>query len=177
VLIACSDNLKGLTQAIKAIFPDTVTQLCIVHQIRNSLRYVPYKNRKEVAKDLRAIYEAPNEQQALKGAVAFEDRWGEKYPYICRSWRDNWENLVPFLDYPLEIRKLIYTTNIIENLNRCVRKFTKNKTMFPDDNAVTKAVYLAVQNVSRVWTRQINNWPTIASQFLILYPHRCNIII
>jgi transposase-like protein len=177
ILIACSDNLKGLTRAVKAVFPDTVTQLCIVHQIRNSLRYVPAKNRKEVAKDLRAIYEASNEDQALKGAVAFEDKWAARYPYICKSWKDNWDNLAPFLNYPLEIRKLIYTTNIIENLNRCVRKFTKNKSMFPDDRSVIKAVYLAVQNVSKVWTRQIPAWPTIASQFLILYPDRCRISI
>ena len=175
VLIACSDNLKGLASAIKAIFPGTVTQLCVVHQIRNSLRYVPAKNRKEVAADLRMIYEAANEQQALSGAVAFEDKWGSQYPYICKSWRDNWDNLTAFLNYPMEIRKLIYTTNIIENLNRSVRKFTKNKTMFPDDSSVTKAVYLAVQCASRAWTKQIHLWPTIASQFLILYPDRCQI--
>lgn len=176
VLIACSDNLSGLTQAIKAVFPDTVTQLCIVHQIRNSLKKVPYKNRREVAKDLRMIYEAADEQQARDGFVFFESKWGSVYPYICTSWKNNWDNLVPFLSYPMEIRKLIYTTNMIENLNRNVRKFTKNKTMFPDDAAVTKAVYLAIQHVSKLWTNAMHKWPQIASQFLILYPTRCQII-
>lgn len=176
ILIACSDNLKGLTQAIKAIFPNTVTQLCVVHQIRNSLKKVPYKNRPEVAKDLKAIYEASNEQQAAQAFVSFETKWAKTYPYICTSWKNNWDNLIPFLQYPMEIRKLIYTTNIIENLNRNVRKFTKNKTMFPDDNAVIKAVYLSIQNVSKIWTKNINNWPSVASQFLIIYPDRCQII-
>jgi putative transposase len=176
ILIACSDNLKGLTQAIKAIFPDAVTQLCIVHQIRNSLKRVPYKNRPEVAKDLKNIYEAIDEQRASQAFLGFELKWGKTYPYICTSWKNNWENLTHFLQYPLEIRKLMYTTNMIENLNRNVRKFTKNKTMFPDDNSVIKAVYLAVQHVSKLWTKQINNWSVIASQFLILYSERCKTI-
>jgi transposase-like protein len=176
ILIACSDNLKGLTQAIKAIFPDAVTQLCIVHQIRNSLKRVPYKTRKEVAKDLKNIYEAIDEQKASQAFLGFELKWGKTYPYICTSWKNNWDNLTHFLQYPLEIRKLMYTTNMIENLNRNVRKFTKNKTMFPDDSAVIKAVYLAVQHVSKLWTKSITNWSIIASQFLILYPDRCQII-
>ena len=176
ILIACSDNLKGLTQAIQAIFPGTVTQLCIVHQIRNSLKKVPYKNRREVAKDLKNIYGAPNEQAAAQAFLGFEVKWGRAYPYICTSWKNNWDNLVPFLQYPMEVRKLIYTTNMIENLNRNVRKFTKNKTMFPDDDAVIKAVYLAIQNVSKKWTVVMKNWSIVASQFLILYPDRCQII-
>jgi transposase-like protein len=176
ILIACSDNLKGLTQAIKAIFPDAVTQLCIVHQIRNSLKRVPYKSRREVAKDLKNIYEAIDEQKASQAFLGFELKWGKIYPYICTSWKNNWDNLTHFLQYPLEIRKLMYTTNMIENLNRNVRKFTKNKTMFPDDNSVIKAVYLAVQHVSKLWTQKIHNWSIIASQFLILYPERCKII-
>lgn len=176
ILIACSDNLKGLTQAIKAIFPETVTQLCIVHQIRNSLKRVPYKTRREVAKDLRNVYEAKDESSAAQAFIAFESKWATTYPYICISWKNNWDNLTHFLGYPLEIRKLIYTTNMIENLNRNVRKFTKNRTMFPDDGSVIKAVYLAVQHVSNLWTKHINNWSVIASQFLILYPTRCQII-
>lgn len=176
IIIACSDNLKGLTEAIKAIFPETVTQLCIVHQIRNSLKKVPYKDRKEVAKDLKIIYDAPNEDAAAQAFFGFEVKWGKTYPYICTSWKNNWDNLTPFLQYPMEIRKLIYTTNMIENLNRNVRKFTKNKTMFPDDHAVMKAVYLAIQNVSKIWMKTIHNWIGIANQFLILYPNRCKII-
>jgi|ERR1022692_2521421 transposase-like protein len=175
ILIACSDNLKGLTQAIKAAFPDTVTQLCIVHQIRNSLRYVPYKDKRAFIKDLRTIYEAINLEHAQSAFITFEQKWKDKYPYVCRSWKNNWENLTPYFNYPAEIRKLIYTTNMIENLNRNVRKFTKNKTMFPDDNAVIKAVYLCVQHVSKLWSRTISNWPIIANQFLILYPDTCNI--
>lgn len=177
ILIACSDNLKGLAAAIKAIFPQTTTQLCIVHQIRNSMRYVPYKERKQFSKDLRTIYEAINLEQAETAFIAFEQKWKDKYPYVCRSWKNNWENLTQYFFYPLEIRKLMYTTNMIENLNRNVRKFTKNKTMFPDDRAVMKAVYLAVQHVSKLWTKQINNWPTIAGQFLLLHPDRCQIFI
>jgi transposase-like protein len=177
ILIACSDNLKGLTAAIKAIFPQTITQLCIVHQIRNSLRYVPYKERKLFSKDLRTIYEAINLQQAESAFIEFEQKWKDKYPYVCRSWKNNWDDLTQYFVYPVEIRKLIYTTNMIENLNRNVRKFTKNKTMFPDDKSVIKAVYLAVQHVSKLWTQRINNWPIIAQQFLILHPDRCQLFI
>lgn len=176
IIIACSDNLSGLTQAIQAIFPKTVTQLCIVHPIRNSLKKVPYKNRSEVAKDLKNIYEATNEETAAQAFFGFEVKWGKTYPYICTSWKNNWDNLIPFLQYPMEIRKLIYTTNMIENLNRNVRKFTKNKTMFPTDDAVIKAVYLAIQNISKIWMQTIPNWISIANQFLILYPTRCKII-
>ena len=175
ILIACSDNLKGLTSAIKAAFPDTVTQLCIVHQIRNSLRYVPTKDKRAFTKDLRTIYEAINLVQAADAFIIFEQKWKDKYPYVCRSWKNNWDELTPYFNYPLEIRRLIYTTNMIENLNRNVRKFTKNKTMFPDDKAVIKAVYLAVQHVSKLWSRTIPNWPIIANQFLILHPKSCNI--
>lgn len=177
IIIACSDNLKGLSAAIKAIFPQTVTQLCIVHQIRNSMRYVPYKERREFSKDLRTIYEAINLEQAETAFIDFEQKWKDKYPHVCRSWKNNWENLTQYFFYPLEIRKLMYTTNMIENLNRNVRKFTKNKTMFPDDKAVIKAVYLAVQHVSKLWTQQIKNWPTIAHQFLLLHNDRCQLSI
>lgn len=176
ILIACSDNLKGLSQAIKALFPEAVTQLCIVHQIRNSLRYVPYKERKIFTRDLKTVYAAINLEQAQQAFVQFEEKWANKYPYVCRSWKNNWDNLTAFYAYPPEIRKMMYTTNLIENLNRNVRKFTKNKTMFPDDRAVIKAVYLAVQHVSKLWTQRINNWPIIASQFLLLHPDRCNIL-
>lgn len=176
ILIACSDNLKGLTQAIKAIFPHAVTQLCIVHQIRNSLRYVPQKEKQEFTKDLRAIYKAVNLQEAEKGFIAFEEKWKEKYPHVCRSWKNNWNELTHYFNYPMEIRKIMYTTNMIENVNKNVRKFTKTKTMFPDDSAVIKSVYLALQHMTKKWTRKaVEGWPVIASQFLILYPDRCNI--
>ena len=175
IIITCSDNLKGLTQAIKAVFPHTVTQLCIVHQIRNSFRYVPAKDRREFSRDLRTIYEAINLEKSQNAFIEFEQKWRDTYPYVCRSWKNNWEELTCYFNYPMEIRKLMYTTNMIENVNRNVRKFTKNKTMFPDDQSVIKAVYLAMQHMSKLWTNTIQNWPAIASQFLILHPDRCNI--
>jgi len=175
IIITCSDNLKGLTQAIKAVFPHTVTQLCVVHQIRNSFRYVPVKDRREFSRDLKTIYEAINLEKSQNAFIEFEQKWRDRYPYVCRSWKNNWEELTCYFNYPMEIRKLMYTTNMIENVNRNVRKFTKNRTMFPDDQSVIKAVYLAMQHMSKLWTHTINNWPAIASQFLILYPDRCNI--
>jgi putative transposase len=175
IIIACSDNLKGLTQAIKATFPNAVTQLCIVHQIRNSLRYISYKDKKVLSRDLREIYQAVNIEQAQQAFIAFEEKWKDKYPHVCRSWKNNWDDLTPYFNFPAEIRKLMYTTNIIENLNRNVRKFTKNKTMFPDNDAVFKAVFLAVQHMSKRWTLAVKSWNVIANQFLILYADRCNI--
>ncbi len=175
ILIACTDNLKGLTQAIRAVFPETITQLCIIHQIRNTIRFVPHKNRGEFAKDMRQIYEAINLEDAQNAFALFEKKWASAYPYSVKSWAANWTELVAFLAFPLEIRKIIYTTNTIENLNRLIRKYTSNKTMFPDDNALRKAIFLAVQN-SHINSRQrIHNWSLIANQFLILYPERVNL--
>jgi transposase-like protein len=175
ILIACTDNLKGLTQAIKATFPDAISQLCIVHQIRNSIRFVPYKHRREFARSMKKIYEAINIEDAELAFTEFEKQWGAKYPYSVKSWAANWTELVGFLTFPLEIRKIIYTTNIIENLNRQIRKYTSSKTMFPDDNAVKKAVYLAIQSSYIRSQQRINNWTIIANQFLILYPDRVKI--
>jgi transposase-like protein len=175
ILIACTDNLKGLTQAIKAVFPESISQLCIVHQIRNSIRFVPYKHKTEFVRSMRKIYEAINLEDAEIAFTEFEKQWGQKYPYSVKSWATNWTELVGFLTFPLEIRKIIYTTNIIENLNRQIRKYTSNKTMFPDDNAVKKAVYLAIQNSFIRSQQRISNWTIIANQFLILYPDRVKI--
>lgn len=175
ILIACSDNLKGLTQAIKAIFPETVTQLCIVHQIRNTMNYIGTKDKKAFMKDLRLVYQARNLETAQEAFVELETKWGEKYPYAIKSWIANWENLTAYFEYPLEIRRIIYTTNVIENLNRNIRKFTKNKLMFPDDQAMKKAVYLAIQQASVAWSTKVQHWPLIANQFLVLYPERVRI--
>jgi len=175
ILIACTDNLKGLSQAIKAVFPQTVTQLCIVHQIRNSFKYVSYKNRRDLMKDLRAVYAAVNLDQAQKAMNNFQLKWENKYPHVVKSWINNWDELTAFFDFPKEIRTIIYTTNVIENLNRNIRKFTKNKVMFPDDDAVIKAVYLAIQNLTRIWNQTIKEWPLIANQFIIKFPDRCKI--
>ncbi len=175
MLIACTDNLKGLQQAIKALFPEAVTQLCIVHQIRNSLRYIPYKNKREFMHDLKAIYTAINLESAQQAMKNLEDKWSDRFPYVIKSWYNNWDDLTAYFNFPKEIRRLMYTTNIIESLNSLVRKFTRNKTMFPDDSAVKKAVYLALQQASKRWTQAITNWFLIANQFTILYPNRCKI--
>ena len=174
ILIACSDNLKGLTQAIKAIFPETVTQLCIVHQIRNTMRYIASKDKRSFMADLKKVYEAMNEEQAQEYFTLLESKWGQKYPYAIKSWIANWDELTSFLKYPKELRRIIYTTNIIENLNRNIRKFTKNKTMFPDDDALRKSIYLALKEATYSWRMTITDWALIANQLTILFPDRCN---
>jgi transposase-like protein len=177
ILIACTDNLKGLTQAIKASFPEVVSQLCIVHQIRNSLRFVTYKDKREFMADLKAIYATINIESAQEAMNKLESKWNQKYPHVIKSWLKNWDELTAYFNFPKEIRTIMYTTNIIESLNSLVRKFTRNKTMFPDDNALKKAVYLAIQQASKKWTNPIRNWPLIANQFTILYQDRAKIFI
>lgn len=175
IFIACTDNLSGFTQAIKAAFALALTQLCIVHQIRNSCKFVPWAERREFAGDLKEIYTAVNEQAAAGALDRFEAKWGKKYAYAIRSWRSNWAELVVFLDFPPEIRHIIYTTNIIESLNSGVRKFTKTKTIFPHDDAALKVVYMAVENIERKWTMPIKNWGLILQQFLIIFGDRCRL--
>jgi len=175
ILIACTDNLTGFTTAIKAVFPETVTQLCIVHQIRNSCKFVSWKERKEFATDLRQVYGAVNVESAAAGLDGFEQKWGIKYGYAVQSWRNNWENLVPYFDFPAEIRKIIYTTNIIESLNSGVRKYTKTKTIFPHDDAALKVVYMAVAKVEKKWTMPIRDWGIMLQQFLIIFGERCRL--
>jgi transposase-like protein len=175
IIIACTDNLKGLTQAIKAVFPQTLTQLCIIHQIRNAIRFVPFKNRREFIADMKKIYQAINREDALEAIDQLNLKWADKYPYSVKSWVQNQDELTLFLNFPLEIRTIIYTTNIIENLNRNIRRTTSNKTMFPSDEAVIKAVYLSIQNVQIKSSTQIKNWPLIANQFNLLYKDRIKI--
>lgn len=175
ILIACTDNLTGFTQAIKGVFPNTVTQLCIVHQIRNSCKYVVWKDRKEFCADLKEIYAAANIEMAEKALFAMDLKWGTKYKYAIQSWQNNWENLTQYFNYPLEIRKIIYTTNTIENLNRGIRKYTKTKVQFTDDNAVQKAVFLAIMNIEKKWCMPIQNWGIILHQFLTIFENRCKI--
>lgn len=172
IIIACCDNLKGLTQAIKATFPETVTQLCVVHQIRNAIKFIPRKDRGEFIKDMKPIYNAINLEDAEIAVKELDDKWGKKYPYSIKSWYSNWAELTVFIGYPMEIRKIIYTTNIIENLNRQIRKFTANKTMFPTDEAVKKSIYLAILNSELNKMQKIANWSLIQNQFLLLYPDR-----
>ena len=175
ILIACTDNLTGFTQAIKGAFPQTVTQLCVVHQIRNSCKYVVWKDRKEFCADLKDIYAANNLDTAEKALLAMDLKWGAKYKHAIQSWHNNWENLTNYFGYPLEIRKIIYTTNTIENLNRGIRKYTKTKIQFVDDSAAVKAVYLAITNIEKKWNMPIQNWGIILHQFLTIFENRCKL--
>ena len=173
ILIACTDNLKGFTQAIAAVFPDAVTQLCIVHQIRNSCRFVVYKDRKEFCADLKKVYTAINRQSALEELEKFKLKWKGKYKYAITSWEENWDNLSNYFEYPLELRKIIYTTNTIENLNRGIRKYTKTKTQFTNENAASKSIYLSIKNIEAAWANPIPNWGLILNQYLIIFEKRC----
>lgn len=175
ILIACTDNLKGFTDAIKGAFPNATTQLCIVHQIRNSCKYVVYKDRKAFCADLKNIYGAVNRQQAETALEDFDKNWGTKYKHAIGSWRTNWDNLTNYFDFPMEIRKIIYTTNAIENLNRGIRKYTKTKVQFPDEASALKAVYLAITNIESKWSSPLQNWGFILHQFLTIFEHRCRI--
>jgi putative transposase len=172
ILIICVDNLTGFTQAIDACYPKTEVQKCIVHQIRNSIRFVSYKDLKQVTTDLKPIYRASNEAAALVELDLFEKTWGEKYPHIVKSWRDNWHELSTFFKYSPAIRKLIYTTNMIESYNRQLRKVTKGKSIFPSDEALIKMLYLATMDVIRKWTGRVQNWSQMLLQFSIFFPER-----
>jgi transposase-like protein len=145
ILITATDNLNGFTQTIRTVFPQSSTQICVVHQIRNSCRFVVWKDKKEFILDMKDIYAAPTRQAAQAALESFEAKWGSKYGYAIKSWKDNWEELTVFFDFPIEIRQIIYTTNLIENLNGKIRKYTKNKLSFPTDDAVLKSVYLSLR--------------------------------
>jgi putative transposase len=172
MLIVCCDGLKGFPEAIEAVFPNSVVQTCIVHMIRNSLRFVSWKDRKAVARDLRPIYSAPSAEAAEEALAAFEASWDDKYPMISQSWRRNWERVTPFLAFPADIRKVIYTTNAIESLNSQLRKVLKNRGHFPNDDAAIKLLYLALRNASKRWTRPIKNWPRALNQFSVYFEGR-----
>lgn len=175
ILITATDNLNGFTSTIRSVFPQCSTQICVVHQIRNSMRYVVWKDKKEFARDMKEIYAAPSRDAALAALNSFEQKWKAKYPYAVRSWKENWEELTVFFDFPIEIRQIIYTTNLIENLNGKIRKYTKNKLSFPTDDAVLKSVYLALREVSKKWTMPIRNWGIVLNQFLIIFGDRLKI--
>jgi len=168
IYVACVDGLKGFTEVINSIFPDTVVQLCIVHMIRNSTKYVSYKDLKEVTTDLKKIYSATNEEEGSNELEKFTKKWDDKYPVISDIWRRNWSGISPLFAFPEEIRKAIYTTNIIEAANRQIRKITKNKGVFPNDKSIQKIIYLALKNASKKWTMPIKNWPLALNQFEIL---------
>ncbi|AZQ11489.1 IS256 family transposase [Shewanella khirikhana] len=172
ILIAGVDGLKGFPEAIEAIYPQTQNQLCIVHQVRYSLRYVSWKQRKEVAADLRTIYAASTLDEAERALDAFAQKWDHEQPTISRSWRANWERLSVFFDYPPHIRKVIYTTNAIESLNASLRKVTKTRRSFPNDKSVMKVLYLALHQIAKKWTMPIRDWQQAMSQFTILFGDR-----
>lgn len=172
MLITATDNLNGFTNTIRTVFPESSTQICVVHQIRNACRYVVWKDKKAFTADMKPVYDAPNKQAAQAALESFADKWESKYPYAIKSWRENWDELTVFYEFPLEIRKIIYTTNIIENMNGKIRKYTKNKLSFPTDEAVLKSVYLALREISKKWTMPIHNWGIILNQFLTLFEKR-----
>lgn len=175
ILITTADNLNGFTQTIRTVFPQSATQACVVHQIRNSCRYVVWKDKREFTINMKDIYAAPTRQAAQAALQAFESKWGSKYNYAIKSWKDNWEELTVFFDFPIEIRQIIYTTNLIENLNGKIRKYTKNKLSFSTDDAVLKSVYLALREVTKKWTMPIRNLGIVLDQFLTIFENRIKI--
>ena len=172
LLITATDNLNGFTETIRNVFPQATTQICVVHQIRNACRYVVWKDKKEFTQDMKQIYNAPTKSAAEAALDDFAVKWNSKYSYAIKSWRDNWEELTAFFEFPLEIRKIIYTTNLIENLNGKIRKYTKNKLSFPTDDAVMKSAYLATREATKKWTMPIRNWGIILNQFLTIFEER-----
>ena len=167
ILIACVDGLSGFPDAINTAFPDAKIQLCIIHMVRNSMKYVVWKDYKAIASGLKRIYQSPTEEVARSELDSFAQTWDEKYPQISRSWNNHWPNLITFFDYPKDIRKAIYTTNAIESLNSVVRKSVKTRKLFPSDEAAMKVVFLAVQAASKKWTMPIQNWKLAMNRFMI----------
>ncbi len=172
ILITSVDNLRGFTEAISACYPKTEIQKCVIHQIRNSIKYVSYKDLKKITSELKPIYKAPTEQAALEELDQFEQTWGSRYPLMVRSWRNNWDEIATFFKYPPEIRKLIYTTNVIESYHRQLRKVTKGKAMFPTDDALLKMLYLVTMDVLRKWTGRVQNWGQILLQLSVFFEDR-----
>lgn len=172
ILIACVDGLKGFPDAINAVFPKTQVQLCIVHMVRNSVKYVPWKDYKAVTADLKKIYQSVTEEEALLALDQFCDHWDDQYPQISKSWRAHWENLNTLFNYPADIRKVIYTTNAIESLNSVIRKAIKKRKLFPTDDSAKKVIYLAIQNASKKWTMPIRDWKPALNRFMIEFEDR-----
>ncbi len=172
IFIACVDGLKGFPEAIESVFPQTDVQLCIVHLVRHSLNYVGWKQRKEVARELKLIYTAATDGEAEQRLAEFGLKWDAKFPMIAKSWRNNWTRVIPFFAHPPEIRKIIYTTNAIESLNMSLRKVTKARGSFPNDEAVSKLLYLALRNIAKKWTMPVHAWKDALNRFAIIYENR-----
>ena len=172
ILIACIDGLKGFPDAIETIFPKTEIQLCVIHQIRNTLKYIASKDQRAFMQQLKTIYTAPTEEAALEKLTLLEETWGKKYPLALKSWKQNWPNLSTFFKYPQEIRTMIYTTNAVESVHRQFRKVTKARTLFPHDDALKKMLFLAYRDLSKKWVNPIPNWAFVISQFSIIFDDR-----
>lgn len=172
ILIACMDGLKGLPDAIKVVFPQVNIQTCIIHQIRNSIKYIASKDAKAFIKDLKCVYKAPTEEIALAELERVDSVWGDKYSIVIQSWRNNWDNLSTYFDFPTEIRRIIYTTNALEGFNRQLRKFTKTKTMFPTDDSLRKSLYLATEQIMKKWTSPVQHWSSTLAQLTIMFEGR-----
>ena len=172
ILIACVDGLKGFPDAINTVFPRAQIQLCIVHMVRNSVKYVPWKDYKAVTTDLKQIYRSVTEEEALQALDQFAERWDDRYPQISRSWRSHWDNLNTLFNYPEDIRKVIYTTNAIESLNSVIRKAIKKRKLFPTDDSAKKVIYLAIEAASKKWTMPIRDWKPALNRFMIEFEDR-----
>lgn len=175
ILIASIDNLKGFAEAIESVFPQAEVQLCVIHQIRNSLKYVTWKDKKAFMKDLKKVYQALTKDEAELELLNLEEKWGKKYPIVLKSWNHNWERLSTFFNYPAEIRRIMYTTNWIEAVNRQLRKVTKTKSAFVNDEALEKSLFLALENISKKWTMPVPNWSHILSQLAIRFEERLDL--
>ena len=172
ILVTCTDNLKGFSEVISEVFPETIIQKCVVHQVRNSLKYVDEKDRKKVIVDLRKIYTSTTREQAESSLIAFEVSWADKYQYIIKQWKDNWDELLAFLDFPSGMRKMIYTTNPVEALHRIMRKLIKSKAAWVSETALTKQLYLSLTHNEKSWKKKANDWAKIQRDILSLYPDR-----
>ena len=172
ILIACRDNLTGFSSAIATVFPETEQQLCIIHQIRNTTKYVSYKDLKPIMADLKLIYRASTQDEAEYQLVAFEEKWNKKYPQISKSWHENWTELSAYFKYPQEIRRIIYTTNAVEGFHRMLRKITKTKTSYPTDESLKKSIYLSIMEISKKWSMPIQDWGIIIGQLSIYFEDR-----
>ncbi len=175
IFIACVDGLKGFPEAIETVYPQTEIQVCIVHMVRHSLRYVGSKEKKSVAQDLKTIYTAVSMEKAVENSSIFAEKYAQKYPAIIQSWERNWDCLTTFMAYHPEVRKVIYTTNTIESLNMTLRKVTKNRASFPNDESATKLLFLALRNASKKWTMPVRNWGAALNQFAIMFPDRMDV--
>ena len=172
ILILCCDNLSGISEAIEAVYPKTIIQKCIIHQIRNSMKYITNNDRDSFMYDLKTVYKASTREEAESNLDDLEEKWSKQYSIVIKSWRNNWAELSNYFDYSPEIRKIIYTTNRIENVNRQIRKVTKNRSVFPTDTSLNKLVFLAVENMTKKWNMPIPLWPQIIAQFSIQFPER-----